>query len=224
VTPGDRPEGHQVELLVGQHRWLAGRKPKEVVADRGYSHTRVYEFLRRERILPTIPRKIPWRKTSARREKMGFVYVPELDRYLCPRGKWLYNVRIPDKSQILYRTHRYACGGCDLKSECTRSSRCSMTRPADMGTRQWVDRHLATVHARRAIRTRPCWVETVFADLKANHGLGRAGLRGWAFEVQSLLAAAAHNIEQLAKGRPPRAKVQRRSGVLPSLRPVRRLR
>jgi len=54
VTPGDRPEGHQVELLISQHRWLAGRKPEEVVADRGYSHTRVYDFLWRQRILPTI--------------------------------------------------------------------------------------------------------------------------------------------------------------------------
>ena len=214
VTPGDRPEGHQVELLLGQHRWLAGRKPEEVVADRGYSYTRVYEFLRRETILPTIPRKIPWRKTSARREKMGFVYVSELDRYLCPRGKWLYNVRIPDKNQVLYRTHRYACRGCDLKPQCTRSQRCSITRPADLGTRQWVDRHLGTARARRAIRTRPCWVETVFADLKDNHTLGRAQLRGWAFEVQALLAAAAHNIEQLVKGKGPRAKAQRVAGLL----------
>jgi hypothetical protein len=196
VTSGDQPEGHQVELLVGQHRWLAGRKPEEVVADRGYSYTKVYEFLRRQSILPTIPRKIPWRNTSAKREKIGFVCVPEVDRYRCPRGKWrLYNVRISDRNLLLYRTHRYACRGCDLKPECTRSERCSISRPADMVTRQWVDDHLATARARRAVRRRPCWVETVFTDLKANHTLGRAQLRGWAFEVQALLAAAAYNIE-----------------------------
>jgi hypothetical protein len=51
-------------------------------------------------------------------------------------------------------------------------------------------------------------VETVFADLKDNHTLGRARLRGWAFEVQALLAAAAHNIERLVKGRALRARAQ----------------
>jgi len=206
VTPGNRPEGHQVELLLGQHRWLVGRKPDEVVADRGYSYTRVYEYLRRQRIRPTIPRKIPWRKTSAKREKMGFVYVPELDRYRCPRGKWLYNVRIPNENQLLYRTHHYACRDCDLKPDCPRSDRCSITRPADTGTRQWLDAPMARGRARRAIRSRPYWVETVFADLKDNHTLGRARLRGWAFEAQALLAATAHNIEQLVKGKGPRAR------------------
>lgn len=155
ATPGDRPEGHQVELLIGQHFWLTGRKPDEVVADRGYSYTRVYEFLRRQRILPTIPRRKPWRNTAAKRGRLGFVYVPELDRYRCPKGKWLYNVRIPDKNNLLYRTHSCACGKCDLKPECTCADRCSMTRPADMATRRWVDDHLATARAKRAVHTRP---------------------------------------------------------------------
>jgi hypothetical protein len=52
-------------------------------------------------------------------------------------------------------------------------------------------------------------VETVFADLKANHTLGRGQFRGLAFEVQALLAAAAHNIEQLTKGRPRGVEVQK---------------
>ncbi len=152
VTPGDRPEGHQVEQLLGQHRWVAGRRPDEVVADRGYSHTGVYEYLRKKRIVATIPSKIPWRKTSAKRERMGFVYVPELDRYRCPKGKWLYNVRVPNQNLLLYRTHRYACRKCDLKPDCTRAERCSIARPVDSCTREWVDAHLATA------RARPCWV------------------------------------------------------------------
>ena len=43
-----------------------GTKPGELVADRGYGTTRVYAMRHKE-----------------------FVYVPELDRYRCPRGKWL---------------------------------------------------------------------------------------------------------------------------------------
>jgi len=39
------------------------------------------------------------------------------------------------------------------------------------------------------------------ADLKNNHGLGRARLRGTKFEVQALLAVVAHNVKQLAISR-----------------------
>jgi len=113
------------------------------------------------------------------------------------------------QEQPPHRTHSCACGKCNLKPECTRADRCSMTRPADMATRRWVDDHLATARAKRALRTRSCWVETVFADLKCNHTLARARFRGKAFEVQALLAAAAHNIEQLAKSTRPRARAQR---------------
>ncbi len=144
ATPGDRPEGHQVEELLGQHFWLAGRKPEEVVADRGYCFTSVYELLWRQRILPSIPRKKPWRKTAAARKRLGFEYVPELDRYRCPKGKWLCNIRIPKKEYNLYRTHRYACRDCDLKAKCTRSDRCSISRPVQTSFRRWVDDHLAT--------------------------------------------------------------------------------
>jgi hypothetical protein len=70
-----------------------------------------------------------------------------------------------------------ACRGCSFKPRCTRAKRCTINRPAHTATR-------------------------AFADLKGNHALGRATLRGPAFEVQTLLAATAHNIKQLVKGRP----------------------
>ena len=56
----------------------------------------------------------------------------------------------------------------------------------------------AATPAKIALRSRSCWVETVFADLKCNHTLARAWFGGKAFEVQALLAAAAHDIEQSA--------------------------
>jgi hypothetical protein len=198
VTPGDRPESHQVELLLGQHRWLTRTKPEELVADRGYGTTRVYEFLRSQRILPTIPRRAPWRHKAAMKHR-EFVYVPALDRYRCPGGKWLYRQEATPQGTVHYRTHEYACRGCILKPRCTRAKRCTITRPARMDTRDWVDAHPATERARRSFIRRRIWAETAFADLKGNHGLSRATLRGPAFEVQALLAATAHNIKQLVR-------------------------
>ena len=202
VTPGDRPEAHQLVPLLGQHFWLVDRAPDEVIADRGYSINSVYQLLQRDSILPSIPRRSPWRTTaSGRKFELGFTYVPSVDRYRCPKGKWLYRLDVPYNGLIRYRTHRYACRQCELKPRCTRGEQCTISQPVDGGTRRWVDDHLRTWRARHSIRLRPCWVETVMADLKNNPGLGRARLRGTKFEVQALLAAVAHNAKQLAISR-----------------------
>lgn len=214
VTAGDRPESHQVEAPISQHFWLAGRKPDEVVADRGYGTMRVHGFLRRQRILPSIPRRAPWKHKAALRHK-EFFYVPALDRYRCPGGKRLYRHEVTPKGFVRDRTHRYACRGCSLKPGCTRAERCAISRPVDMDTREWVDAHLATARTRRSLRRRPRWAETVFADLKGNHGLAGATLRGPALEVQALLAATAHNIRQLVKDRSPKRAVRRAPAPLP---------
>lgn len=204
VTPGSWSEASQVESLLGQHFWLAGVKPEELVADRGYSANRVHALLRRKRILPSIPRRRPWKDRRAAQERLGFVYVPEVDRYRCPKGHWLYRLEIPRNGLVRYRTVRGVCGNCELKPECTRAERCCITRPADADVRQWVDRHLATHRARVSAARRQVWVETVFADLKGNHALARATLRGGSFEIQALLSAAAHNVKQLLKRKPPK--------------------
>jgi len=148
-----------------------GRAPDEVVADRSYSINSVYQLLRRDSILPSIPRRIPWRTTaSGRKFELGFTYVPSVDRYRCPKGKWLYRLDVPYNGLIRYRTHRYACRQCELKPRCTRGEQCTISQPVDGGTRRWVDDHLRTWTARLSIRLRPCWVETVMTDLKATVG------------------------------------------------------
>ncbi len=155
-----------------------------------------------ERILPTIPRRAPWRHKAAMRHK-EFVYVPALDRYRCPRGRRLYRQDTTPTERVRYRTHEYACRGCVFKPRCTRAKRCTITRPARITTRDWVDAHPATARARRSHMRRCYWAETAFADLKGNHSLATAILRGPTFEVQALLAATAHNVKRLVKGRPP---------------------
>ncbi len=65
---------------------------------------------RNQRILPTIPQRAPWRYKTAMRHK-EFVYIPELDRYRCPGGKWLYRQGVTPQGFLRYRTHEYACRG-----------------------------------------------------------------------------------------------------------------
>jgi len=200
---------------------LAGVKPGEFVADRGYTTNRVYALLWREGILPSIPRRRPWKDKRAAQEQLGFVYVPEVDRFRCPKGNWLYRLEVPHNGLVRYRTVRDVCPNCELKPKYTRAERCCITRPADIVTRQWVDRHLSTRRARASVARRSSWVETVFADLKGNHALARATLRGPSFEVQALLSAAAHNVKQLLTKKLPRFEARARRVVpAPCLAPA----
>lgn len=129
VTPGRCSEASQVQSLLGQHYWLTGFKPEELVADRGYSAGKVYALLRQKRILPSIPRRRPWKDKRAAQDRLGFAYVPELDRYRCPKGHWLYRLEIPHNGLVRYRTVRGVCCSCELKPRCTRAERCCITLP-----------------------------------------------------------------------------------------------
>jgi len=78
-----------------------------------------------------------WSPTAAtgRKFELGFTYVPSVDRYRCPKGKWLYRLDVPYNGLIRYRTHRYACRQCELKPSCTRGEQCTISQPVDGGNK-----------------------------------------------------------------------------------------
>lgn len=98
-----------------------------------------------------------------------------------------------------YRTHRYACRGCELQPQCG-AQRAGISCISD--TIASALAVLGTPRGRWAMALRKCWVETVNADLKNNRSLSRAHYRGnRAVTIQALLAACAHNIYQLVTSR-----------------------
>lgn len=198
VTPGAEAEHRQVPLLVGKHTFNCRKKPREVVADRGYGKQDVYVFLHKQGITPIIPRH-QTRKTQVRKkQELGFTYDPKQDVYICPRGKKLYRVQQVGET-VYYRTHQYACRGCEMQPECG-AKRAAITRMSETIESALVV--LETPTGKRAMALRKCWVETVNADLKNNRSLSRAHYRGnTAVTIQALLAACAHNIYQLVRAR-----------------------
>lgn len=198
VTPGAEPEHRLVPLLVGKHTFNCRKKPREVVADRGYGKQAVYLFLKRQGITPIIPRHQSRTRLVRKKQELGFTYDPERDVYICPRGKKLYKVQRLGET-VRYRTHRYACRGCELQPQCG-AQRAGISRISD--TIASALAVLGTPRGRRAMALRKCWVETVNADLKNNRSLSRAHYRGnRAVTIQALLAACAHNIYQLVVAR-----------------------
>lgn len=94
-----------------------------VVADKGYSSAREVELCEKANITPYLPKP----ETSANKAlglftKNDFRYERERDLYVCPAGEELtfrHASREKGRDIRYYRT--YACGGCSLRSQCTRS-------------------------------------------------------------------------------------------------------
>lgn len=110
VTPGAEAEYKQVPLLVGKHTFNCRKKPREVVADRGYGKQGVYVFLRKQGITPIIPKHRTRKARVRKKQELGFTYDPKQDVYICPRGKKLYKAQQVGET-VCYRAHRYACRG-----------------------------------------------------------------------------------------------------------------
>jgi hypothetical protein len=187
-------------------RGSTGRTVTEVVADTKYGTQASSLALEAARIRPTTP---PFPGGGVRRAtgRERFVYDPATDRYRCPEGQPLRRMGRTHTGTplggIQYGADPQACRACPLKADCcgTAAAR-TLTRPDDAGFMVRVRAHLATRQARRSLRRRGCWVETVNAELKERHALRRAQCRGRAkVQMQAYGAAIAYHVKKLVAGR-----------------------
>jgi transposase len=205
VTSGEVGDEQLLGRLLREHVGSTGRTVTEVVADTKYGTQANYLLLEAARIRPSIP---PFLGGGVRRAlgREHFIYDPATDRYRCPAGQPLRRMGRTRTGTPLggfqYRADPQACRACPLKADCcgTAAAR-TITRPDDAGLSERVRAYLATRQARRSLRRRGCWVETVNAELKERHGLRRAQCRGRAkVQMQAYGAAIAYNVKKLAAG------------------------
>ena len=141
----------------------------------------------------------------------AFTYDAAEDRFICPEGRPL---RRPARScsarpggGIVYRASPAACAACPRRAECCGAAKArTITRPDDTGLYDRTRAYLRTPHARRSIRRRKCWAETVMAEVKERHRLRRAQCRGQSkVRIQAYGVAMAYNVKKLAQlgGRRP---------------------
>jgi transposase len=226
VTSGEVGDEQLLDRLLREHTGSTGRTVTEVVADTKYGTQANYLALEAARIRPSIP---PFLGGGIRRAlgRERFVYDPATDRYRCPAGQPLRRMGRTRTGTplggIQYRADPHACRVCPLKADCcgTAAAR-TITRPDDAGLAERVRAYLATRQARRSLRRRGCWVETVNAELKERHGLRRAQCRGRAkVQMQAYGAAIAYNVKKLVaslRPRPGGAAVALHSALRPSPR------
>jgi hypothetical protein len=80
---------------------------------------------------------------------------------------------------VLYRADAAICNACPVKAECTGSDRGRMIhRSLYADSLERVRSDHATKAGKKAIRKRQVWVEPLFAEAKAWHGLHRLRVRG----------------------------------------------
>jgi transposase len=132
--------------------------------------------------------------------KSRFTYDPEQDTYRCPQGAVLRRCKVNHaEGTVAYRADAAVCNNCPVKAACTRSNQGRSVHrsfyEADLERLRDVHR---TAAYQRAMNKRRVWVEPLFGEAKAWHGLGRFRLRGlWKVTVEALLIAAGQNLKRL---------------------------
>ena len=94
-----------------------------VVADSGYANGEQGRLCTDNGITPVVPRPAvvnPGQDDYYTRK--AFHYDAETDRYRCPAGEWLEPHRRDLKRQEVQYWNREACGGCPLRSRCTKGN------------------------------------------------------------------------------------------------------
>jgi len=207
ATTGIVGDEQLLPRLVAEHAGHTRRRLLEVAADTKYGTIDNHQWLEGRDVRAAIPfsdggsdhRLIP---------RSAFRYDPATDTYRCPTGALLTRqgrtTTTAAPPLIIYRPRPAACADCPLKVRCCGTAKVrSVSRPDDGGLRDRTVAYLRTGPARRLIRQRNAWGETVFGDGKERRGLRRVRCRGLdAVRIQALLTATAQNIRQLALHRP----------------------
>ena len=186
--------------------------PKEIVADAGYGHEEVYEYLESRDIESFI--KYPGYYAEQSKERKyafhysRFTYNKKQNIFICPAQKHLLFYEVAQRTTqsgyaIETRVYKcFDCQECPHKSQCTpskegRSLRVSIKlREHQQKTRE----KLGNSYGNALIKRRGFEIETVFGDWKHNFKFRRFQLRGIAkVRAEIFLHCLAYNFRKLAK-------------------------
>jgi transposase len=136
--------------------------------------------------------------------KQRFTYEVDQDQYRCPHGMILPRRKANCSERVItYQADAETCNACPLKAKCTESDRGRMIkRSFDEPYLERVRAYQATEAYQKAIRKRKVWVEPLFGEAKAWHGLARFRLRRLEkVNTEAVLIAAGQNLKRLLSWR-----------------------
>jgi transposase len=191
------------------------RKPKQTVADAGYTTRAVIEEMteRKMDFLGSMPREdaCSGRTAPNRLPPSAFVYHPETDSYLCPGDKFLrYEGRIKNEPGLIsyrYQARREDCEPCAHKPECCPENQKrgrGLLRIEESAAVQAFRQKMASQEAQASYRRRGRVAEFCNAWIKSKLGLREFHVRGLLkVQTEMLWACLTYNLQQWIRLRKP---------------------
>jgi transposase len=199
VTPAEVRENLPMLDLLWRvcFRWKL--RPRQVTGDTTYGTTENIVAVEDAGIRAYVP--LPdFDHRTAFFGREAFTYDANIDVYHCPGGQALRfrKHKYTERTRV-YQAPAAACHACSLKPQCTDSATGrQVRRSVDEAYLERVRGYHATAEFAKAMRKRQVWVEPLFAEAKAWHGLRRFRLRGLEkVNGEALLIAAGQNLKRL---------------------------
>jgi transposase len=136
--------------------------------------------------------------------KQRFSYDVDQDLYRCPHGALLRRRKTKYTERVIvYQADAATCNACPLKAKCTESERGRQVhRNFDEAYLELVRSYHETEAYKKAMRKRKVWVEPLFGEGKAWHGMARFRLRLLEkVNVEALVRATGQNLKRLLSWR-----------------------
>jgi transposase len=133
-------------------------------------------------------------------DKQRFTYEEDQDQYRCPHGAPLPRRKVKYTERVIvYQAAAETCNACPLKAKCTESDQGRMIkRQFDESYLDLVRSYHATEAYKKAMRKRKVWVEPLFGEGKAWHGMARFRLRMLEkVNIEALVRATGQNLKRL---------------------------
>jgi transposase len=199
VTPSEVMDNQPMLDLLWRvcFRWRV--RPRQVTGDTKYGTIENIKAIEEVGIRAYIP--LPnFEERTPFFGKARFQYEAAEDRYRCPAGAVLVlRKHAYTEQNDIYQAAAAKCNSCLLKAKCTESENGRVIhRYFDEEYLERVRAYYGTAAYKKAIGKRQVWVEPLFGEAKAWHGLKRFRLRGLAkVNVESLLIASGQNLKRL---------------------------
>src|SRR5215211_6277751 len=199
VTPAEVQENQPALDLLWRARFRWKLHPRQITGDTKYGTVENVAAIEGQHIRAYVPLSEVGHRAGLFRDT-DFVYDPAADAYRCPGEQTLRFIsRCDTTRRRVYAAPTAACTACALRSQCTTSRRGRrLGRSLDEDALDRVRGYHATEAYAKAMRKRQVWVEPLFAEAKAWHGLRRFRLRGLErVNGEALLIAAGQNLKRL---------------------------
>jgi transposase len=174
---------------------------KYVGADAGYYTAAIAKGLKKLGVTAAIAKRLG-PKPAGKMSKLNFVYVEELDIYVCPEGYSLNYKTTTREGYKEYCSQKEVCDKCPKREKCIfdKQNIRTIRRHVWQEYLTEIDRFKEkTELGKRIYKRRKETIERAFADLKELHGFRYARFRGLEkMKEQCLLTASAYNIKKIA--------------------------